>query len=92
MGGVDEPRVTLYNRVDCHLCDDARAVVREVCAQTGDAWRELDVDVPDRDGHVPADELGDLVPVVLVDGVQVGHWRIEPDRLRRALARDRTAG
>ncbi|WP_159807364.1 glutaredoxin family protein [Cellulomonas citrea] len=84
---MDEPRVTLYNRVDCHLCGDARDVVRAVCEQEGVAWRELDVDTPDADGHVPADELGDLVPVVLVDGAQVGHWRIDPERLRRALAR-----
>jgi hypothetical protein len=92
VGGVDEPRVTLYNRVDCHLCGDARAVVREVCEQAGEAWREVDVDVPDRDGHVPADELGDLVPVVLVDGVEIGHWRIDPERLRRALSRGSSAG
>ena len=31
------------------------------------------------------DELGELVPVVQVDGVQQGYWRIDPARLRRTL-------
>ena len=29
---------------------------------------------------------GDLVPVVLVDGRELGYWRIEEARLRHALA------
>ena len=28
----------------------------------------------------------DLVPVILVDGTMHGYWRVEEDRLRRALA------
>ena len=34
-------------------------------------------------------EYGDLVPVVLVDGKELGYWRIEEARLRRALPRPR---
>jgi hypothetical protein len=83
--GVAAARVVLYGRVDCHLCVEARALVRDVCDQAGVSWREVDVDVPDEDGRLPADRLGELVPVVEVDGVQVGHWRIDPQRLRRAL-------
>ena len=37
-------RVVLYGRAGCHLCDEAREVVRAVCAETGDGWTEVDID------------------------------------------------
>lgn len=78
-------RVVLYGRVGCHLCDEAREVVRTVCAETGDAWTEIDIDAADVAGRDLVDELGELVPVVEVDGVQQGYWRIDAARLRRTL-------
>ncbi len=86
MDETTAPRVLLYGRAGCHLCDDARALVERVCAEVGATWAEVDVDVPLPDGRLPADELGDLVPVVDVDGVRRGYWRISEARLRRALA------
>ena len=76
-------RVTLLSRVGCHLCDDARAEVSRILGELGTPWDELDVD---RDPHLRA-EYGDRVPVVLLDGREHGYWRVEEDRLRRALAR-----
>lgn len=81
-------RVVLYVRQGCHLCEAARDVVAPVAAEAGAAVREVDIDAGD-DG-VPAAELvdryGELVPVVTVDGVQQGYWRIDAGRVRRALA------
>jgi hypothetical protein len=76
-------RITLLTREGCHLCDDAREIVRRVAAEVGSSWGETDVD---GDPGLRA-EYGDLVPVVLVDGKEHGYWRIEEPRLRRALAR-----
>jgi glutaredoxin len=73
--------VELLSRDGCHLCDDARALVRRVTAETGTAWVETDVDA---DPALRA-EFGDLVPVVRVDGKELGYWRIDEARLRRAL-------
>jgi len=82
-------RVVLYGRVGCHLCDEAREVVRTVCAETGDTWTEIDIDAAGLQADAGArdlvDELGELVPVVEVDGVQQGYWRIDAARLRRTL-------
>jgi glutaredoxin len=75
-------RVRLLGRAGCHLCDDARAVVSEVSAEAGVAWDEVDVD---SDGDL-ADEYGDRVPVVLLDGREHAYWRVDADRLRAALA------
>ena len=73
----------LHVRPGCHLCGPARDVVRAVAAETGAGWREIDV--------AQAAELeaafGDKVPAVTVDGALVAYWRVDPDVLRRALAR-----
>lgn len=94
MGCVTEnpPRVVLFGRAGCHLCEDARAVVAEVCARAGEAWREVDVDDPQGadGGRDLAAELGELVPVVEVDGVRQGFWRIDAAHLERALSRARS--
>lgn len=81
------PRIVLFGRAGCHLCDAAREVVSAVADEQGVAWAEVDVDDPGpawahRDLGA---EMGELVPVVEVDGVPRGYWRIEPDRVRRGL-------
>lgn len=78
--------MVLYGRAGCHLCDDARALVARVCDELGATWTEVDVDEPAADGTLLADALGEMVPVVDVDGVRRGYWRIDETRLRRALA------
>lgn len=83
-------RVVLFGRAGCHLCTEARALVALVCAETGDSWTEVDIDAPDAaalpGGRSVSDEYSELVPVVEVDGVRQGYWRIDATRLRRALA------
>lgn len=71
----------LYLRQGCHLCADAREVLAQVTARAGTGWTEVDVD----DDATLAQRYGELVPVVTVDGVQQGFWRLDPDRLLRAL-------
>jgi glutaredoxin len=74
--------VTLLGRAGCHLCDDAREVVLAVAGRAGASVTELDVD---DDPELRA-EYGDMVPVVLIDGIQHGYYTVDPDRLARALA------
>ena len=76
-------RVTLYTRAGCHLCEEAREVVRRVCDATGTGWVERDLDrVPELLARYAT-----LVPVVLVDGKEHAHWRVDPARLTEALRR-----
>jgi glutaredoxin len=79
------PRVTLLSRVGCHLCDDARAVLASVAADSGVAWEERDVDAD----PLLAAEYGDRVPVVMIDGREHAYWRVDEPRLRAALAGER---
>jgi hypothetical protein len=74
-------RVLLLGKPGCHLCDDARDVVVAVTAELGVAWEERSID----DDADLARQYAELIPVVLVDGVQHDHWRVDADRLRAAL-------
>lgn len=87
MGDVTA-RVVLYVRAGCHLCDQAREVVAAAAANAGATWSEIDVDAADDDGALQR-EYGEFVPVVLVDGVQRGFWRIDPARVAKALQESR---
>jgi glutaredoxin len=79
---IGRPPVTLLSRAGCHLCDDARAVVAAVASEAGVGWEELDVDAD----PPLAEEYGDRVPVVLVEGREHAYWRVDECRLRAALA------
>ncbi len=80
---MSEPRVTLYSRPGCHLCDVAREVVARVCDELGESWVELDIDQ-----HPELlDRYADEIPVTLVDGRQHDYWRVDETRLRSALLR-----
>jgi glutaredoxin len=74
--------VTVLGRRDCHACEVAVSDVRRICGELGVEWTVEDVDA---DPEVRA-EYGDRVPVILIDGVEHGYWRVEEDRLRAALA------
>lgn len=77
------PRITLYGKPGCHLCDDARLVVEAVCAETGESFEEVDI-TTSRD---LMERYGEQIPVTFVDGRQHDFWRVSPERLRSALAR-----
>jgi hypothetical protein len=67
------------------LCDEAREVISAVCAETGDSFDEISVDSDSDLRRLYSEQ----VPVVFVDGRQHDFWRVDPDRLRRALAHGR---
>ncbi|MCX5205062.1 glutaredoxin family protein [Streptomyces sp. NBC_00237] len=73
--------VTLIGKPGCHLCDDARVVVGEVCGELGVRWEEKDISV-DAELHR---EYWEQIPVVLVDGEQHTFWKVDAGRLRREL-------
>ena len=75
------PRITLYTRPGCHLCDDARAVIEGVCADLGESFEEVDISADDE----LEDRFGEDVPVTFVDGRQHDFWRVDEGRLRQAL-------
>jgi hypothetical protein len=79
--GVAPARVRLLGRQGCHLCDVARDVVAEVTEALGERFVEVDID----EDVVLRQRYSDLVPVVLVDGAEHAHWRVDGAQLRAAL-------
>jgi glutaredoxin len=79
----NDHRITLLGKPGCHLCDEARSIIARVAGELAVPWDERDITLDEAD-YI---EYGDRIPVVLVDGKEHGFWRVEEDRLRRALAR-----
>jgi glutaredoxin len=74
-------RITLYGRPGCHLCEDARKVIAKVCAELGTTYDEVDITA----SRELSDAFGEQIPVTFVDGRQHDFWRVDEQRLRRAL-------
>ncbi|MGJ9374422.1 glutaredoxin family protein [Nesterenkonia sp. CF4.4] len=73
--------VEVLTKQGCHLCEDALAVAREVCA-------EFSVPVLERDITEDVELLASFaeeIPVLRINGRVKDFWRIDPQRLRRLL-------
>jgi glutaredoxin len=73
--------VTLYGRPGCHLCDDARAVLERVRADTPFALREIDIEADD----VLLARYLERIPVVALDGEELCELFVDEEALRRKL-------
>lgn len=75
--------MTVYTRADCHLCEEAIAVIHRVVE---DLPRAVEVDLVDVDEDAGLREAyGERVPYVLVDGRPAFKYRVEADELRARL-------
>jgi hypothetical protein len=77
--------VTLVGKPGCHLCDDARATILAVAAEAGADVEELDITAEDFAPALKA-EYWEQIPVTLVNGKRHDFWRVDADRLRKAIA------
>ena len=80
------PLVTVIGKPGCHLCEDARESVTAVCAELGIEWQERSI----LDDPGLYDEYWEKIPVILIDGRVHDYWRVDPQRLRRALSDNRS--
>jgi glutaredoxin len=77
-----ERLITLIGKPDCHLCEDARAVVARLAEELGFSWEELSIN-DDPELHR---KYWEQIPVTLIDGKQHDFWRVDEARLRAALS------
>ncbi|WP_366083853.1 glutaredoxin family protein [Gryllotalpicola sp.] len=75
--------ITLYTRPGCHLCTDARAAVARVVASVDPGIVVDEIDI--LSDPVLVARYGEEIPVVLVDGRMHSYWRVDEDRLEKAL-------
>jgi len=81
----ERDRYELVTRAGCHLCDEMAKVLDAVLPRSGLTYAPLDVDAdPDRRAR-----FGDVVPVLLRDGVPVAKVRLTERELERIVRRRR---
>ena len=80
---VADPRIRIYSRRECHLCDDAKAVVAPIAEARGLSVETVDVD----SSAELAARYGLEVPVVFVDGRKAFKFRVDVAKLEKLLDR-----
>lgn len=78
--------LTLVGKPGCHLCDDAREVIRSVIAElpAGEPAVTL-VEQNILEDAALHERYVEEIPVVLIGGRVHTYWRVDPARLRTAL-------
>ena len=82
---VSPTRLTLIGKPDCHLCDDARAVIASVVAELGDAASVTLEELSIHDDAELNEKYWDEIPVLMIDGRVHAIWRVDAERLTRAI-------
>jgi glutaredoxin len=77
------PVLTVYGKPGCHLCDDARAAVRDALAGHDVELQEVDVTLD----PVLERRYGERIPVVALDGEELFDYVVDPDVLKERLDR-----
>lgn len=75
------PQIVLYGRAWCHLCEEMRVAAEPLARAAGARIEVIDVD---SDPALQA-RYDELVPVLVCDGVELCHYRLDEARLREAL-------
>ena len=78
-----EPRITLIGKPGCHLCDDAREVVKAVRTEVRFDLEEVDITLD----PVLANRLGERIPVVEIDGAEAFEYFVDAGELRRRVGK-----
>lgn len=79
---MNVPVVTLYGRPGCHLCDDARAVVRRVSGRV--PMQLVEVDIESDDALFKA--MLERIPVICVGGTEHSELFVDEEALVAALS------
>ena len=76
-------RVVLYSRPECHLCDDARAMLERIRATTPFELHERDIETDD----ALLRRYLERIPVIEIDGEEAFELLVDETELHRHLAR-----
>jgi hypothetical protein len=82
--------LTLFTKPGCHLCEEAKIVVdsaidkfkSEHSSETPIGLREVNI----LEDQALLEKYGEEIPVLQINGATHAYWRIDPERLNKALA------
>ena len=72
----------LYGKPECHLCEDAAAILDGLTRDEDLRWRRVDI----RDDPALFERYRYLIPVIEIVGGPTLEWPTTRERVRRALA------
>ena len=81
MEQAQQHTVLLYSKADCHLCDDAAAILRQVGGELGVSWSRVDI-TADADLF---ERFKYRIPVIEIVGGPTLDWPTTAERVRRAV-------
>ncbi len=81
--------LTLLTKPGCHLCEEAKLAIdlvlsefnSEEATEVGIELQELNI----LEDKTLGQRYGEEIPVLQINGKVHAYWRIDPERLRRAL-------
>jgi Glutaredoxin-like domain (DUF836) len=82
---VSAVRLTIIGKPDCHLCDVAGTVIDTVL---GDLEATVAVTVEKQsilEDPALHEKYWEKIPVILINGVEHAHWRVNASDLRAAI-------
>jgi hypothetical protein len=74
-------RILLYSKPECHLCEEAKAVIKKVAAEFQVSIDEIDI----RQDPGTFEKYRYDIPVIFLDDVKLFKHRVDEAKLRRAL-------
>jgi len=76
-----KPKLTLYSRRECCLCDEMKAVIRQVAMFQEFDFEDVDIDTA-RDLQ---ERYNDEVPVLFIDGRKAFKYRVTAGQLAKRI-------
>ncbi|HET9917599.1 MAG TPA: glutaredoxin family protein [Candidatus Binatia bacterium] len=77
------PKLTLYSRNDCCLCDEMKAVIRQAAAMASFDFEEIDIDT----NSELRERYNDQVPILFIDGRKAFKYRVTVKQLANRISR-----
>jgi len=75
-------QLTIYGRTWCHLCDVMRTALIPLAAEFDVAVEYIDID----DEPALVEQYDEVVPVLVLNGVELCRHHLDAERVRAALA------
>lgn len=82
--------LTIYTKPGCHLCEQAREAIDRVIGEFKKANKTSDIlleEINILDNAELEKKYAEEIPVLLINGNMHNYWRIDEERLMRALHR-----
>ena len=77
------PKVTVYSRPQCHLCDEVKEQLEKLRRWADFELEEINIDEDEQLSRLYNEE----VPVVMIDGRKAFKYRLDPEEFLEKLKR-----